>query len=169
MDKAPLVMLATILLFGCVSQQNALQVQAKADFQTAREQCEAQNFKTHLEKSKCMDDAFRRTEYVYANNKDLLDELMAEREMLSAKIDQHNLSQEEANLQMAQFRANLVEQENQRRQQQEANAVAALSLMHQMTPPPQPLPTYQLPAPSPSPIVNCTSTPIGTIVYTNCY
>ena len=174
MDKASLVLLATILLSGCVSQQTALQVQAKADFKTAIGQCDSRNFKTHLEKSECIDEALRKTEYIYVQNKDLVDELIAEREVLSGKIDRHELSQEEANLQLAQFRANLIEQENQRRQQQRANAIEALSLMHQINPPSQPVqtyqpPTYQSPPASPSSITKCTSTPLGTTVYTNCY
>jgi hypothetical protein len=170
MGKAPLVLSAAILLAGCVSEQNALRAQAKANFQTAKELCNSQNFKTHLEKAKCQDDAYRRTEYVYNSDKDLLDQLIAQRETLSAKIDRGEITQEEANFQLAQFKSGLVEQENQRGQERQANAIAVLSLTQQMTQPPQPLPTYQAPTPPnyQSTTINCTSTPIGSTVFTNC-
>jgi hypothetical protein len=168
MPKAALAFLA-FALAGCISEQNALQVQAKADFQTAKEECESATLKTHLEKSKCLNDAFRRTEYVNANDKDLLDQMMAQREVLGAKLDRHELTKEEADLQFAQFKSGLVDQENQRRQAQQdqrrANTLAALSIMQGMNPPPQPLP---VPIVHPT-LTNCTSTPIGSSIYTNCY
>jgi hypothetical protein len=168
MPRAALAFLA-FALAGCVSDQSAVQVQAKADFQTAKEECESSALKTHLEKAKCRNDAFRRTEYVYASNKDLLDQMLAQREVLAAKIDRHELTKEEADPQLAQFKSGLVEQENQRRQaqqdQQRVNTLAALSIMQGMNPPPQPLPV-----PLVHPILtNCTSTPIGSSIYTNCY
>jgi PBP1b-binding outer membrane lipoprotein LpoB len=173
MSKVLIALWAALFLAGCVSEQNALQVQAKADFQTAKEQCDSESFKTHIERANCLNDAFRRTEYVYANDKDLLDQMMAQRELLSARIDRHELTKEEADLQFAQFKSGLVEQENQRRQQQQdqhrANTIAALSIMQQMNPPQQPLPVYQMPVVQPSHAVNCTSTPLGGSVYTNCY
>ena len=174
MDRVVAALLGiAVMVSGCVSDQNALQVQANADLQKAKELCNSENLKTHLERSKCDDDAFRRTVYVHSDNKDLLDELMAERELLSAKIDRHELTQEEANLQMAQGTANLNEQLNRRRQQQQeqqaVNSIAALSLMQQMNPSQQAAPIYQPTVVRPLPTINCTSTPSGTTVYTNCY
>jgi hypothetical protein len=174
MGKVTFALLVGFTLAGCVSDQSAVQVQAKADFQTAKEECESSaTLKTHLEKAKCLNDAFRRTEYAYASDKDLLDQMMAQREVLAAKIDRHELTKEEADLQFAQFKSGLVELENQRRQalqdQRRANTLAALSIMQGMNPPPQPLPVYQMPIARPAPITNCTSTPIGGSIYTNCY
>src|SRR5271166_3022607 len=102
MRQAPILPLAALAVAGCVSEQNALEVQARADYQTAIEQCLSENFKTHLEKARCVNSALRRTLYIYSRNKDLFDEAMAKREVLAAQVDRHEVTVEEANLQLAQ-------------------------------------------------------------------
>jgi hypothetical protein len=45
-----------------------------------------------------------------------MDQLFAERELLGARIDSGEITQEEANLQFAQLKTNLTEQARQRQQ-----------------------------------------------------
>jgi hypothetical protein len=164
-----LAALLAILLAGCSSQQNALRAQARTEYQTAKQLCSSQNFKTHLELDKCQDEGYRRTEYAYDKDKDLMDQLFAERELLGAKIDRNEITQEDADLQLAQFKTNLIEQARQRQQEQQANAIAARSLMQQLNPPPQPAPTYQVVPSYVAPThMSCNSIQAAGTVFTNC-
>ncbi len=163
-------------LGGCVSDNNAQRVQAEAVLHGEAQACDAGAGKSHLEKAKCLNAAIRRTTYMYSTAKDLLDQQMALREVLSAKVDRHELTVEEAHLQFAQATSGLTEQATARAQQQQelinqrnANALAVMAAMNQMAPKPQPVPVYQMPVTQPRAPVNCTSTPMGQTVYTNCY
>jgi hypothetical protein len=170
-----LIFLATAL-GGCASNNNAQRVQAEAVLQGESQTCSADAGKSNLEKSQCLNAAIRRTTYMYSTAKDLLDQQMALREVLSAKVDRHELTIEEARLQFAQATSGLTEQAAVRAQQQQelisqrnANFLAAMGAINQMAPKPQSVPVYQMPATQPSAQVNCTSTPMGQTVYTNCY
>jgi hypothetical protein len=104
MMKVYALLTVASLLAGCSPGESPGLQQAKAAQVESSNDCKAAPGKSHLEKAKCINDVIRRTTYQYAQYKDLMEQGMAMREALAAKLDRGELTSEEANLQLSTFK-----------------------------------------------------------------
>jgi hypothetical protein len=172
MPRAAAAIAVASALAGCAARQDPLLAQARADFKTAAETCHEMDT-THLEKVKCKQAAYHRTSYAYdrSGTRDAMELLFAQSAVLAAKVDRHELTEEEANLQLTQMKADLVEQARERQQQEQqqlATAAVAMSLMRSSQPY-YPSPTPWAGSMANRPLTHCNSNQLGWTVYTNCY
>ncbi len=117
--------LGAILLAGC---QSPAVTRAEAD-QAA---CRAQPFRTAVERARCLNDASERVLPLAGRNEDLLRVQMARRIVLAEKVDARQITQAEADLQMAEGLSGAISTGQERADTEQAlrnqrNTVRALS------------------------------------------
>lgn len=106
------VLAVTLALGGCLS---AKQREATAAANQADAQCKAQIFKSAVALAQCRNDAMRLAmPATTAANRDLLELALAQRMVLAEKVDRHEITQAEADLEMAKMKTSIVSAEQNR-------------------------------------------------------
>lgn len=146
MRKIALTVPLALALAACVSDQ---------EYQAQLAACERPG-ETHLAIAKCQNAAMYSSRG--SQDRDLQEVMAATREAVAAKLDRHEITEEDARLQVAQAKAQLTG-EHERRDLDRAAIIAAAA-----TPAPAPFVAPQVPRP-----VNCTSTGFGATVTTHCF
>lgn len=107
-----LALAASLALGGCLS---AKQREATAAANQADADCKAQPFKTAVALAECRNNAMRLAmPATSAANRDLLELGLAQRMVLAEKVDRHQITQAEADLEMAKMKTTLVSTEQNR-------------------------------------------------------
>jgi hypothetical protein len=172
--RGPVVLLALLALGGCGVARQAQIADAKKQLAAAQAVCKDQL--PHAQRADCMAEAENAYERPFINDPEMLDLLQAKRKDLAVQLDNGQLTQEQANLELATLRVQIRQTELERRnaassvsaQQSAASAaqLGAAARLLQSTPPVVEAPPVMQPA-APRPVnttcngfgntVNCTS------------
>ena len=91
-----------ILLSGCgIARRHQEIEQAQQGLVAAKAECQAQKFPTHVEKAQCLGDAERQYHLPFASQPDLILRKIALRNALAVKVDAHQMTLADAELELA--------------------------------------------------------------------